>query len=658
MNLHELQEDYEILGELGRGGTAIVYRARERELGRDVAIKVVRSSHSDDEEAVARLAREAKLVAMLRHPSIVPLLSIRRLSDGLALIMQHVPGRTLKAAIREHGPMPVSVVEHILREIGSALDYAHKRHNIVHRDIKPENIYLDEDINQALLADFGIARTTEGDSNLTLVGTALGTPAYMSPEQIDGTAIDGRSDLYSLGLVAYEMLTGQPPWAGHNLYTIIYKQKHEELPPIGSIRRDVPRYLERVVETLLRKNPAERYADAAQMIADIPSGAPASITLPAPSAAPAPARTFTNDDAPTIRYQRPTFTIVEHDAPHIEGEAQPEAAPAIEPEIVAEELVIPSPTVTPPLVVADETETEEATEPDAATQIAALIDATPARTGWRLPEPRNRPTLPPVELPAQVTEPAAVSAPFEFAAVAGDHRKKARLVAAMTVMLVLGGAATVVAMRNGRNAEEQPSDSAALQPIAIGSTPSLVKASGIPVRSPAESARPAANSARKDSAASSKASSDEDSEPIAPVPVPRITVPDLALTSAGRQVSTADFTSAVTASGVTPNISDAPTFTPHTVKPELRNREAVQRALSDYYPRVLRERKIGGNVGLWVLIDSEGKVIRSQVNESSGNPILDQAAIRVADVMTFTPALNRDQKVSVWIQLPIIFKTR
>src|SRR5688572_6525057 len=159
MNLHELDGDYEILGELGRGGTAIVYRARERELGRDVAIKVVRASHADDEEAVARLAREAKLVASLRHPSIVPLLGIRRLEDGLALIMQHVPGRTLKAAIREHGQMPVPVVEHVLREIGSALDYAHKRHGIIHRDIKPENIYLDDEINRALLADFGIART-------------------------------------------------------------------------------------------------------------------------------------------------------------------------------------------------------------------------------------------------------------------------------------------------------------------------------------------------------------------------------------------------------------------------------------------------------------------------------------------------------------------
>src|SRR5688572_990425 len=252
----ELDAEYEILGELGRGGTAVVYRALERELGRDVAIKVVRSN--DDAEAVARLAREAKLVAALRHPNVVPLLGIKHLKDGLALIMQHVPGRTLKRAIREDGPLPIPFVEHVLREIASALDYAHKRHGIIHRDIKPENIYLDEDDELALLSDFGIARTTQGESTLTLVGTALGTPTYMSPEQIDGSLLDGRSDLYSLGLVAYEMLTGQQPWAGCNLYTIIYKQKNEELPAVTNFRKDVPSYLLRAIESLLRKDAAQR----------------------------------------------------------------------------------------------------------------------------------------------------------------------------------------------------------------------------------------------------------------------------------------------------------------------------------------------------------------------------------------------------------------
>ncbi|HEX6065238.1 MAG TPA: serine/threonine-protein kinase, partial [Longimicrobiales bacterium] len=324
----ELEAEYEILGELGRGGTAVVYRARERELGRDVAIKVVRSN--DDAEAVARLAREAKLVAALRHPNVVPLLGIKHLQDGLALIMQHVPGRTLKRAIREDGQLPIPFVEHVLREIASALDYAHKRHGIIHRDIKPENIYLDEDVERALLSDFGIARTTEGESTLTLVGTALGTPAYMSPEQIDGSLLDGRSDLYSLGLVAYEMLTGQQPWAGCNLYTIIYKQKNEELPAVTSFRKDVPGYLLHAVESLLRKDAAQRCPDAAQFIAQLP-GVPVS----APSFTPAPRQRevvppVVSDDSPTIRYQRPAgieVPVVMEEQP---AEFAPPPAPLLE----------------------------------------------------------------------------------------------------------------------------------------------------------------------------------------------------------------------------------------------------------------------------------------------------------------------------------------
>ncbi|HWV58286.1 MAG TPA: serine/threonine-protein kinase, partial [Longimicrobiales bacterium] len=204
----ELERDYEIVRELGRGGTAVVYLARDRELNRDVAIKVVRPGYANDPQAVARLEREARLIAALRHPNIVKLLATRRLSDGsLALIIEYVPGPNLKTALRNAGPAPFDVVRLVLWDVGKALDYAHRRHGIVHRDIKPDNIYLDPDQHIALLADFGIARNQAGDQEITIVGSTLGTPAYMSPEQIDGGELDGRSDLYSLGLVAYEMLT-------------------------------------------------------------------------------------------------------------------------------------------------------------------------------------------------------------------------------------------------------------------------------------------------------------------------------------------------------------------------------------------------------------------------------------------------------------------
>ena len=258
----ELESDFELVRELGRGGTAVVYLARDRDLGRDVAIKLIRPSYLQDEDAIARLEREARTVGKLQHPNIVLLLGTRRLGEkGLALILQFVPGRTLKERIREKGPLPIREAEQVLRDVGQALAYAHRR-RIVHRDIKPENVYLDEDAGLARLADFGIARAWDSDSGLTLPGTAIGTPTYMSPEQVDGGDLDGRSDIYSLGLLGYEMLTGTQPWEGESLYNVIYKQKHEPLPPLEEARPDIPPHLLEAVDVALRKDRAERWANA------------------------------------------------------------------------------------------------------------------------------------------------------------------------------------------------------------------------------------------------------------------------------------------------------------------------------------------------------------------------------------------------------------
>ena len=263
----DLESDYEILGELGRGATAVVYRARDRELGREVAIKVIRPKYADDDETVARLAREARTVAQLQHPNIVTLYAVRRVRDGsLALVMQLVPGRTLREILNSRGACTFERADRVLRDVAAALAHAHQR-GFVHRDVKPENIFIDESTGQALLSDFGVARSLEPDSQLTATGTAIGTPSYMSPEQIDGTEFDGRSDLYSLGLVGWEMLTGRRPWEGEGLYSVIYKQKREELPPVDELRSDTPDRLIYLIEGAIRKNPAERWANAAEMLA-------------------------------------------------------------------------------------------------------------------------------------------------------------------------------------------------------------------------------------------------------------------------------------------------------------------------------------------------------------------------------------------------------
>ena len=261
----DLADDYEIIDELGRGASAVVYRARDRALDRLVAIKVVRPhAVASGSDALERLAREARTVARLSHPNIVTLYAVRRLpsAGGLALVMQLVPGGTLKDLVASEGPLDPERAEAILRDVAGALAYANGR-GIVHRDVKPENIFLDSESGRALLADFGIAWSGDQESRLTMTGAAIGTPTYMAPEQIDGAAPDARSDLYSLGLVAWEMLTGERPWGGESLFNVILKQKTEDLPPMDLLRPDViPDRLQYIVERMLQKHPGARWAGA------------------------------------------------------------------------------------------------------------------------------------------------------------------------------------------------------------------------------------------------------------------------------------------------------------------------------------------------------------------------------------------------------------
>ncbi len=267
----DLEDEYELLGEVGRGASAVVYRARDRALGRLVAIKVVRPhAVASADDAMRRLAREARTVARLQHPNIVTVHAVKRLrTGGLALVMQLVPGRTLKQAITEHGPFAPEQAERVLHDVAEALAYAHA-HGVVHRDVKPENIFLDADTGRAMLSDFGIAHSTDFESRLTMTGAAIGTPAYMAPEQIDGAPADARSDVYSLGLVAWEMLTGRRPWDGESLYNVITKQKQEELPAIDALRPGaVPPRLQYIVERMLQKRPAARWAGADGVLAKL-----------------------------------------------------------------------------------------------------------------------------------------------------------------------------------------------------------------------------------------------------------------------------------------------------------------------------------------------------------------------------------------------------
>ncbi|MGH7720353.1 MAG: protein kinase domain-containing protein [Gemmatimonadaceae bacterium] len=297
--LRSLGGEYEFLRELGRGGVAAVYLARHRESGKLVAVKAVGGAHLGDEEVIRRFAREAALVERLDHPNIVRTHSVARLGDrAVAIVMEYVDGATLRQALGGAAPFDFDRATSVLCDVAEALRYAH-RHGIVHRDVKPENIFLEDATACALLSDFGTARRVEVDSGLTMAGASIGTPAYMAPEQIDGGVVDARSDIYSLGLVGWEMLAGRRAWDDENVYGILYKQKHEELPSLAVLRPDIPARLLFAIEGAVRKRREERWGDMDQFLTQLRRGG--AVAPPAPKPGEEDAK---REALPTVRLQR------------------------------------------------------------------------------------------------------------------------------------------------------------------------------------------------------------------------------------------------------------------------------------------------------------------------------------------------------------------
>ena len=234
---------------------------------------MILAKYLEDEEAIARFAREARFLAQLDHPNIVGVQEVLDLGvAGIALVMRHIEGRTLKQVIHDERPLRRDRVVRVMREVAEALAYAHAL-GIVHRDVKPENIFIDSD-DRALLADFGVARSMSGDTQLTMHGVAIGTPSYMAPEQIDGGELDGRADIYSLGLVAWEMFTGHRPWEGESLYAVLYHQRHHELPDVREMRQDVTDELADVISGAIEKEPGARWQTMDDLIAALDGAAP------------------------------------------------------------------------------------------------------------------------------------------------------------------------------------------------------------------------------------------------------------------------------------------------------------------------------------------------------------------------------------------------
>jgi serine/threonine-protein kinase len=258
---------YELDCEIGRGGMGIVYRAKDRRLKRVVAIKVLPPELAFRGEIKTRFLREAETAAQLNHPNIVDIYSVDESAGLVFFVMAYIPGDNLAKRLHDRGAMSIDDTRRILRDVGDALAYAHER-GVVHRDIKPDNILIDEGSGRPMVTDFGIARAvTDGDNRLTATGIAIGTPTYMSPEQAAGDReIDGRSDLYALGVVAYQMLIGRPPFEASSTPAMLVKHLSERPPAVEQRRADVPRDLARVVMTLLEKDPAARFSSASMMV--------------------------------------------------------------------------------------------------------------------------------------------------------------------------------------------------------------------------------------------------------------------------------------------------------------------------------------------------------------------------------------------------------
>ncbi|HVH08253.1 MAG TPA: protein kinase [Gemmatimonadales bacterium] len=264
----QLKDEYEILEELGRGGMAIVFKARERQLERDVAIKVLPFSLAFDKEFVERFQREARTSAKLEHPGIIPIYRVGRSGRVIYFVMKFLRGKPLSSLLAARGRLPPGEIRQILLQVARALAYAH-RSAIVHRDIKPDNIMFDEH-GQAVVTDFGIAKAASG-GKLTGTGMSIGTPHYMSPEQARAQPLDGRSDLYSLGVVAYQCLVGRVPFDGEDSFSIGYKHIMEEIPTPPLDNYDQHTLFE-LIKRLMAKSPDDRFQTADDLVQVLEAG--------------------------------------------------------------------------------------------------------------------------------------------------------------------------------------------------------------------------------------------------------------------------------------------------------------------------------------------------------------------------------------------------
>lgn len=298
---------YLIIEPLGEGGMAAVYKAYQASMDRYVAVKVLPRHYAGDADFVHRFKREAKIIARLEHPNILPVHDYGE-SDGYTyIVMRYIAGSTLADHLQGK-PLPIAQIIPMFAQVCSALDYAHSK-GVIHRDVKPSNVLIDS-LGNCLLSDFGISRMVEGASQLTASGAFLGTPTYASPEQALGQSLDGRSDIYSLGIMLYEMTTGQPPFEAETPMAVLVKHVHDPFPLPHTINPALSEALERVILKALAKEPEGRFQTAGELaralaaVAEAKAG-PSGRTLPVTTISSAePALATVAVDQPRLPWSR------------------------------------------------------------------------------------------------------------------------------------------------------------------------------------------------------------------------------------------------------------------------------------------------------------------------------------------------------------------
>lgn len=303
---------FEVIDEIGRGGMGVVYRARQTSLNRTVALKVL-PPHNHDETAAARFEREAHAMAQLLHPNIVDVIEVGEEDDVPYFAMHYIEGEGLDQIIQREGALSPERAAEIAAQVADGLQHAHER-GVIHRDIKPSNILISED-GRPVVTDFGIAKAMEGvPDGQSLTQGAIGTPEYMSPEVIKGNPVDGRTDVYSLGIVLYHVVTGRAPFTATTPYQIADRHLREAPPPPSSIGANCPDWLESIILRALAKEPTERFGSAAEMASALrtarPVAPPTREFTPAPSPSPEPARTAVSDQpARSANYRKVILAV-------------------------------------------------------------------------------------------------------------------------------------------------------------------------------------------------------------------------------------------------------------------------------------------------------------------------------------------------------------